>query len=271
VIPSAQPYQTTGIEVQGAALQRPGRYSGCVRWVQFGRANVRVRRLPFTRTVEQVRAILDDVDGPAVVVFTFVSPELSEAMLGLGARRGLTVVDLLGPLMGIFEEALHAMPSRTPGAFRGQTEETFTMIEAIHFTRRHDDGQGLDSIGDSDLIILGVSRTGKTPTSIYLSCRRVKVSNIPIIKGVPFPKKIAHLPIKKVGFLIDMERLIQLRSERARHMSYAGVPHYSSKSAIFDELEYCDDIYSRIPLLQTIDVTNRSIEEISEWITRNVL
>ena len=149
--------------------------------VQFGRANVRVRRLPFTRTVDQVKEIVDSVaGGPAVIVFTFVSSELSEAMQDLGAANGLTVVDLLGPLMTIFTYALQSLPSRTPGAFRGQTEDMFKVIEAIHFTRRHDDGQGLETIHEADVIILGISRTGKTPTSIFLSCRKLKVANVPI-------------------------------------------------------------------------------------------
>lgn len=118
--------------------------------VQFGRANVRVQRFPFTRTVDQVRELLDGIGtGPTIVVFTFVSSELSDAMVELGRTRGLTVVDLLGPLMTLFSEALQSMPSRTPGAFRGRTDEMFKVIEAIHFTRRHDDGQGLESIDQS--------------------------------------------------------------------------------------------------------------------------
>ncbi len=168
--------------------------------VQFGRANIKVRRKPFTRTVDQVRKVVENVTPPGVVVFTFVSSELSEAMLELGAARGLTVVDLLGPLMGIFAEALQSLPSRTPGVFRGQSEEMFKIIEAIHFTRRHDDGQGLESIDEADLIILGVSRTGKTPTSIFLSCRKLKVANVPIIRGIELAEEVRRASVPKVGF-----------------------------------------------------------------------
>jgi regulator of PEP synthase PpsR (kinase-PPPase family) len=238
--------------------------------VQFGRANVRVRRLPFTRTVDRVREIIDAVSGPAVVVFTFVSPELSEAMLGLGARRGLTVVDLLGPLMGIFEEALHAMPSRTPGAFRGQSEDMFKVIEAIHFTRRHDDGQGLRTIGEADLIILGVSRTGKTPTSIFLSCRKLKVANVPIILDVPLADEVRLAAAPKVGFRMQLDRQIQVRSERAGRMG-ARIPGYAEPSHILAEIEYCNRVYRSIAGIRSVDVTNRSIEETSDWITHNVL
>jgi regulator of PEP synthase PpsR (kinase-PPPase family) len=239
--------------------------------VQFGRANVRVRRIPFTRTVEQVRTIVDEVgDNGGVIVFTFVSPELSEAMVDLGRARGLTVVDLLGPLMGIFADALHSMPSRTPGAFRRQTEDMYKVIEAIHFTRRHDDGQGLETLDEADLIILGVSRTGKTPTSIFLSCRKLKVANVPIIRGVELADEVRVAPAPKVGFRMDLERQVQVRSERAGRMS-ARIPGYAERAHIMAEIEYCNRVYRSIAGIRTVDVTNRSIEETSDWITHHVL
>lgn len=239
--------------------------------VQFGRANVRVRRLPFTRTVDQVKEIVDGVDADAaVVVFTFVTSELSEAMVDLGRARGLTVVDLLGPLMTIFAEALHSLPSRTPGAFRGQSEDMFKIIEAIHFTRRHDDGQGLDTIDEADLIILGVSRTGKTPTSIFLSCRKLKVANVPIIDGFPLPDEVRLAGVPKVGFKMALDRQVQVRSERASRMG-ARIPGYAERAHIMAEINYCDRVFRSIAGIRTVDVTNRSIEETSDWITHHVL
>ncbi|MEE4273340.1 MAG: pyruvate, water dikinase regulatory protein [Thermoanaerobaculales bacterium] len=238
--------------------------------VQFGRANVRVRRHPFTRTVEQAREILDGADQRAVVVFTFVSSEMSAAMVELGRSRNLTMVDLLSPLMGIFSHALHSIPSRTPGAFRGQTEDMFEVVEAIHFTRRHDDGQGLETMDQADLIILGVSRTGKTPTSIFLSCRKLKVANVPIVLDVPLPDEVRLARAPKVGFRMDLERQVQVRSERAGRMG-ARIPRYSERGHIMEEITYCDRIYRSLSGIRSVDVTNRSIEETSDWITHNVL
>jgi regulator of PEP synthase PpsR (kinase-PPPase family) len=239
--------------------------------VQFGRANVRVRRFPFTRTVEQVREIVGSVDGSnGVVVYTFVSPELGEAMLELGTRRGLTVVDLLGPLMIIFADALHSMPSRTPGVYRSQTEDMFKVIEAIHFTLRHDDGNGLDTVDEAELIILGVSRTGKTPTSIFLSCRKLRVANLPIIRGLPLAEEIRRAPAPKVGFRMELERQVQVRSERASRMG-TRIPGYAERAHIMAEIDYCDRVFRSVPGIRTVDVTNRSIEETSDWITHNVL
>jgi len=239
--------------------------------VQFGRANARVRRFPFTRSVDQVREIVDGVgSGTAVIVFTFVSSELSEAMLELGKAQGLIVVDMLGPLMTIFTEVLHSVPSRTPGAFRSQTEDMFEVIEAIHFTRRHDDGQGLETIDEADLIILGVSRTGKTPTSIFLSCRKLKVANVPIIRGIPLAEEVRCAAAPKVGFLMELERQVRVRSERASRMG-ARIPGYAERAHIMAEIEYCRRIYRSLAGIRTVDVTNRSIEETSDWITHHVL
>lgn len=238
--------------------------------VQFGRANIRLFRHPFTRTEEEVRRVIGGVGGAGVVVFTFVSRELSSKILELGADRGLTVVDLLGPIMEIFTTALHAVPSRTPGVFRGQNEETFKMVEAIHFTRRHDDGQRIETIGDADLIILGVSRTGKTPTSIFLSCRKLKVANVPIILDVPLPEEVRLAAAPKVGFRMDLERQVQVRSERTGRMG-TRIPGYAERSHILAELNYCDRVYRSIAGIRTVNVTNRSIEETSDWITHNAL
>jgi regulator of PEP synthase PpsR (kinase-PPPase family) len=239
--------------------------------VQFGGAAARVRRFPFTRTVDQVREIVDGVAGrPAVVVFTFVSRDLSQTMFELGRARGLPVVDLLGPLMNVFANALKSLPSRTPGAFRSQTEDMFEVIEAIHFTLRHDDGEGLDSVDQADLIVLGVSRTGKTPTSIFLSCRKLKVANLPVILDIPLAQEVREAPAPKVGFRMDLDRQVQVRSERAGRMG-ARIPGYSEPSHIMAEIDYCDRVFRSIPGIRTVNVTNRSIEETSDWITHHVL
>ncbi len=241
--------------------------------VQFPGAETRVHRFPFTRTPEQVDAVFDAV-GDAdrmVVVFTLVSRELSDRLLARARRHDITAIDLLGPLMALFSGALNHAPSRTPGAFRGQSEDMFLATEAIHFTLRHDDGAGMDTIDEADLIILGVSRTGKTPTSIYLSCRKLKVANVPIIPDIPLASEVLRAPAAKVGFRIDLDRLVVLRGERFERRRLRQLPGYTDRRHIAAEVRYCDEVFRRIPGLATVDVTNRSIEETSDWITRKVL
>jgi regulator of PEP synthase PpsR (kinase-PPPase family) len=239
---------------------------------QFAGARAHVRRFPFVRTVSEVDAVLAEASaGRCVVVFTLVAPELRRAMLDGSAVRGLAVVDLVGPLMSMLAEALEHAPSQTPGIQSQEREELHRVTEAIHYTLRHDDGQGIESLHEADVIILGASRTGKTPTSIYLSCQKLRVANVPIVHPLPLPAEVHDATGKKVGFRIALDRLVQLRKERPRRIGVAELAGYSGERAIFEELEYCEAVFRRIPGLRTIDVTTRSIEEIAEWIKRHVL
>lgn len=239
--------------------------------VQFGGAESNIRRFPFVRTEEQVEALLDQAPEHAcIIVFTFVSRELADTMIRLGREKDLTVVDVMSPLMGIFADILEAAPSGTPGMFRSESEETFLVTEAIHYTLKHDDGAGIDTIDQADLIILGVSRTGKTPTSIFLSCRKLKVANIPIVLDLPLPPKVAALPVPIVGFKMDLERQVTVRADRmSRHRT--RIPRYSDRAHIHAELEYADQLFRAVQGIRTVDVTNSSVEETSDWITHNVL
>jgi len=239
--------------------------------VQFGDASARVRRYPFTRSVEQVERIIGAApEAGGIVVFSFVSSELSAAMVEMGRAKGLLIIDLLSPLMNAVADTLNYVPSRTPGALRSTTADQFEVTEDIHYTLQHDDGNGLATLDRADLIILGVSRTAKTPTSIYLACRKLKVANIPIIRGIPLPEEVTRSRVPKVGFLMELERQVQIRSERAVRMG-TTIPGYAERAHVFAEMEYCERVFRGIPGLSTLDVTNRSIEEISDWVTHNVL
>jgi len=239
--------------------------------VQFRGAKSNIRRFPFIRTEEQVKEVLDQAPEHAcIVVFTFVSRQLTDAMLRLGQAKRLTVIDLMSPLMGLFSIILEKDPSRTPGAFRRESEESFLVTEAIDYTLKHDDGAGIDTIEQADLIILGVSRTGKTPTSIFLSCRKLKVANIPIVLDHPLPRKVIRARVPIVGFKMDLERQVALRSDRvSRHRT--RIPRYSERDHILAELEYADQLFRKIKGIRTVNVTNSSVEETSDWITHNVL
>jgi regulator of PEP synthase PpsR (kinase-PPPase family) len=239
--------------------------------VQFAGAESYIRRFPFVRTEKQVEEVLDQAPAHAcVVVFTFVSRELADTMLRLGQAKKLTVIDLMSPLMGLFSIILESAPSRTPGVFRGESEESYLVTEAIDFTLKHDDGAGVETIDQADLIILGVSRTGKTPTSIFLSCRKLKVANIPIVLDHPLPREVITAPVQKVGFKMDLERQAAVRSDRlSRHRT--RIPRYSERDHILAELAYADQLFRTIRGIRTVNVTNSSVEETSDWITHNVL
>ncbi len=240
--------------------------------VQFRGVQFDIRRFPFTRSEEQVGEIVDQApQGKCVIVFTLVSEALRGLLIERGESKNLTVVDVMGPLISTFSGILRHAPKMRPGIFRHEQEEMYRLTGAIHYTLSHDDGMGLETLDEADLIILGVSRTGKTPTSIYLSCRKLKVANVPIIHQVPPSASISRAPAKKVGFLMSAERLIQLRGERMRRMPSGKLRKYASKEHVFEELEYSKEVFRKVPSLRVIDVTDRSIEEIAEWITHRVL
>ncbi len=240
--------------------------------VQFADAEARIRRFPFVRTVAEAQAVIQQApEGRGIVIFTIVSPELRHAVLSGGWARRLTMVDLIGPLLSTFGGLLGKEPSQLPGVQSGEQAELKQVTEAIHYTLRHDDGQGLESLDQADVIILGVSRTGKTPTSIYLSCQKLKVANVPIVSGMPLPEAVLAAPAKKVGFVISVERLVEVRSERPRRLGLGSLAGYSDTAGILEELEHCEAIFRRVPGLRTIDVTTRSVEEVAAWIKRQVL
>jgi regulator of PEP synthase PpsR (kinase-PPPase family) len=240
--------------------------------VQYPDAPVTVHRFPFVREEEKLRRLVESMPpGTSMMVTTFVSPEMSAAAHQLGEEKGVRVADLMGPLFETFSKVLDQLPRRTPGILTHRSEEEHNVAEAIHFALKHDDGLGLDTLDQAELLILGVSRTGKTPTSLFLACRGVKVANLPVVDGIPLPEEVRLHPVKKVGFRIELERLRQLRSRRRRRMGAGMLGGYATPDRIFAELEYCNTLFRKIPGLRTIDVTDHSVEEVSDWITHNVL
>jgi regulator of PEP synthase PpsR (kinase-PPPase family) len=239
--------------------------------VQFPEAEWTVRRFSFVRNIEQLAEVIAVAPaGSCVIVFTFVSRELADALVERAGANGLPVIDILTPLISVFAEVLGDVPQQTPGVFRRQRENMFKVASAIDFTLQHDDGKGQDTLAQADLIILGASRSGKTPTSIYLSCRNLKVANIPIIKDIPLPDGLARLTVPKVGLRMGLDRQLQLRSARARQMG-TDMPWYTQRAEVFAEIDYCERVFRSIPGIHIIEVTHRSVEEVSDWIVRQVL
>jgi regulator of PEP synthase PpsR (kinase-PPPase family) len=239
--------------------------------VHFEDAKWLIRRFPLVRSTEQVAAVVEQAaSSDSVVAFTFVSPELGAAMNQMCRQHGVRCVDILNPLIGLFTEALERAPESTPGVFRRQAENMFRVARAIDFALQHDDGKGVETLDQADVLILGLSRSGKTPTTIYLSCRAVMAANIPIVKDMPIPERVLELDVPKVGLRMSMDRLLQIRSQRMRRMG-TDVPWYANRAGIFAELEYCERVFRSVPGLKVINVTNRSVEEISDLVVREVL
>ncbi len=233
--------------------------------VQFKQILPVFKRFPYIKTKDQVGNILAKAEEvEAIVIYSLVSQELGTLIRTEVRKRGLYTIDLLGPLLKRMSRLWNMIPIFRPGLLKGLGEESIRLAEAIDFTLKHDDGHGIETLGKADLILLGVSRTSKTPTSLYMSCNNgLKVANVPIVLGMEPPKKIFTLKRRKVGLTITPERLAFIRQKR---LQYAGATDYVDIGSIRKELAYSHKIFGEIEGLQIVNVTNSSIEEIANKI-----
>lgn len=234
--------------------------------VQFREIDPVFKKFPYIKTKEQIKAILAQAEAAhSIVIYSFVSQELRSWLRREQRKMNIVAIDLLGPLLERIGKMFNLIPSFSPGILRRLGEESIRLAESIDFTLKHDDGQGVETLEQADLILCGVSRTSKTPTSLYLSCNNnLKVANIPIIQGLQPPDKLLKVNVQKVGLTIAPERLAFIRERR---MKYAGATDYLDILRITQELDYSRRIFSQINGLKIIDVTNSSIEEVSNRIT----
>lgn len=237
--------------------------------VQFKEIEPIFKKFPYIKTKEQIKAILKQAEAAqGIVIYSLVSQELRSWIRREKRKMKVFIIDILGPLLETLGKMWDLIPTFNPGLLKRVSEESVRLAESIDFTLRHDDGQNIDTIDQADLVLLGVSRTSKTPTSLYLSCNNnLKVANVPIIEEMKPPEKVFTLNnIQKVGLTIAPERLAFIRERR---LKYAGTTDYLDISHIKKELEYSHRIFNHIKGLQLIDVTHSSIEEVANKIIEN--
>lgn len=223
-----------------------------------------IRRYPIVKDYLAVDRILKNAktsSGPVLVAYTLVNNDLREYMRRELEAHRLEGYDLFSSLLSRLSQFLDANPKESPGEFHGINEHYFKRMEAIEFTLSHDDGKQLKDLPDADVVLVGVSRTGKTPLSIYLSLYGLKVVNVPLAKGVVPPKALEEIPQNKiVALTIDPMRLLDIRKRRLTGMQ-AIRNEYNDPKAILEEVEEADALFRRNRRWPVIDVTSRSIEE----------
>ena len=233
--------------------------------VQFKGIKPVLKKFPYIRTREQIQTIMTQAASmKGIIIYSFVSQQLRSWIRTEKRKADVLAIDLLGPLLERIGKLWNMIPEFSPGLAKRIGEESIRLAESIDFTLRHDDGQAVESLDQADIVILGVSRTSKTPTSLYLSCNNnLKVANVPIIEGITPPKEIYDVHVQKVGLSISPERLAFIRERR---MKYAGESAYHDISHIKNELEFCRRTFNKIKGLKIIDVTYSSIEEVANKI-----
>ena len=226
-------------------------------------------RHPRVETVDDLRLVVDRAKGrPAVVVYTIVKPDLREAMRDFCRRAKLHYCDILGPSLASIAKVSGQAARMAPGVRHPLDSAYFKRIAAIEFAVKYDDGIG-GGLRGADIVLVGVSRTSKTPLSMYLGYMGYKAANVPVVQGIEPPKELFEVPPTKiVGLTIDAARLVEIRQERVRHMR-ATPKAYAELLEIYDELEQADSIHRRLGC-PVLDVTELSIEETASRVIKLV-
>jgi hypothetical protein len=234
---------------------------------QFKGASVKVERRPRVRTEEQIHQVVREAaDTGGSIVHTLVLDELRDEMLRAGRVHNVETIDLLGPLLARLSQQLSISPAEKPGLFRQLNKAYFRRIETMEFALHHDDGRRAHELDQAEIVLVGVSRTFKTPLSIYLAFKGWFVANVPIILKKRLPPKLSELlPGSVFGLTVDPERLAQLRQARVERWG-AALGDYADPDFVHREVAYAEDVFDRHPDWPVIDVTDKPIEEIGSEI-----
>jgi hypothetical protein len=229
---------------------------------QFRDKPIRLKRISNVRTKNQVYEALDEaLSQRALVVYTIVNRELGQLVHNECDGLGLDSLDLLTPLLLKVAQHVGRSPGETPGLLHGIDEAYFRRIEAIEFTVKHDDGQEPRNLHQADILLVGVSRSSKTPLSIYLAHRGWKVANVPLVKGIDPPPQLFDVDPKRVaGLIIDPHRLAEVRAARLRTLGQDPRVAYADLDRIEDEIRAAREFFRRHSWV-VVDVTGKAIEE----------
>ena len=218
---------------------------------------------PLVRTPAQLDKIIAEIRAaPGIVLFTLVDQALTERLQEACKECGAPSLSVLQPIISLFHSYLGTTSTARPGAQHMLNADYFKRIDALNYTMIHDDGQHVEGLEDADVVLVGVSRTSKTPTSIYLANRGIRTANVPLVPGIALPHQLENLKKPLVVSLhATPERLIQVRQNRLLSMGAdSGNDDYIDRQSVADEVAFARRLSARFSWAQ-LDVTRRSIEE----------
>jgi [pyruvate, water dikinase]-phosphate phosphotransferase / [pyruvate, water dikinase] kinase len=218
---------------------------------------------PLVRSQKQLDRVLDEIEeAPGIVLFTLLEKDLVARLEAKCKEINIPSLSIIGPVMQLFQAYLGAATTGRIGAQHTLNAEYFKRIDALNYTMIHDDGQHVEGLEEADVVLVGVSRTSKTPTSIYLANRGIRTANVPLVPGIPIPHQLENLKKPLVVSLhATPERLIQIRQNRLLSIGAgAGNDEYIDRQAVADEVAFARRLSARFNWAH-LDVTRRSIEE----------
>lgn len=238
--------------------------------VQFPGHEIFYTRYKNVRTRDQIDAICDNAaKNHDLIVYTIVSPKLRAFLRKQAKERSIPSVDLLGPLLIGLAHYFRYKPKLIAGLLHIINERYFERIDAMEFTIAHDDGRDLTGLDKADLIILGISRTSKTPLSMYLSHQGWRVANIPVIQGFEIPKEIIDAdPRKIVCLTIDPSELSMIRRARLQRLGQERGGAYADIEKVISEIDYANDLFKKNRKWPVFNVTGKALEETASEIIK---
>lgn len=229
---------------------------------QFEPDGFEIIRMPYISSVCQIEEVLQAAaKTQSVVCHTLVSSELRAAFTRLAENYHIPTIDIMGPMIQAVEGVTGRTPTLKPGLVHKLDQDYFERVEAVEFAVKYDDGKNPWGLTKADIVLIGVSRTSKTPLSMYLAHKRVKVANVPMVPEVPPPPELYEVPAHRiVGLIIDPSMLNEIRAERLKTMGLAADASYANVKRITEELVYAKGIMKQLGC-PVIDVSNKAIEE----------
>jgi regulator of PEP synthase PpsR (kinase-PPPase family) len=230
---------------------------------QFAPGLATVSIFPLVRAEREIEDIVERAaEQEAMLLHTTVNATHRELLSRLCAEASVENVDLIGSLMGKVALFLNATPREVPGSLHSVNDDYFRRIEAVEFAVKNDDGQHPRNLARADIVLVGISRTSKTPLSTYLAQRGYKCANVPIVKGIEPPGELAQVDQDKVfGLQIAPEALFRIRQTRLQQLGMPADTAYGMKDHIQREIEYAQQIFDANPHWPVIEVTDKAIEE----------
>ncbi|MCL5039402.1 MAG: kinase/pyrophosphorylase [Firmicutes bacterium] len=234
---------------------------------QFNSGHVEIRRVSHVSSLVDIHRVVEEAhEAVAAIIFTIVLPELREALKNEADALGIPNVDIMGPVLTALSTMFQAGPRLKPGLVHKMDEEYFRRVEAVEYTVKYDDGKDARGLERADAVLVGVSRSSKTPVSLYLAQRGYKVANFPLVPEVPPPKELFSLsPGKVVGLTVSPRQLQRIRVERLKALGLSVGASYADPERILRELEYADGVFRRLGC-SVVDVTDRAVEETASLI-----
>jgi regulator of PEP synthase PpsR (kinase-PPPase family) len=238
---------------------------------QFPEDAVRVTTVGNVRHPEQITDALTRAQKvDALVVYTLVNPALHDQLLRESQRLQIEAVDLMGPMMAWVTKKLGIAPKAQPGLYRHLHAEYFERVSAIDFTMAHDDGKNPDDWPQAQAVLVGASRVGKTPLSIYLAILGWKVANWPLVPQIPIPEILFSLdPQRVIGITVEPDQLLGYRTSRQQQLGVPGPSPYADTEAVYEEVEEAMKVFRR-GRFKIIDMTDKTIEQGADEIIRHL-